>query len=143
MKRWLQGLPTTPLRVVASVFVFVLTSLAVVSRLIRGQALPDNYEWFFAMILGVMGVDTVHFYTKRKTEWRPSTDMVDMTTRRELDPEKVAVTQEHEMPVRRRPLHWSKQPPAGEERDDFDSELVEAYAERQQASISNPGEADD
>jgi hypothetical protein len=142
VKRWLQGLPTTPLRVVASVFVFVLTSLAVVGRLVFGRDLPDNYEWFFGMILGVMGADTVHFYTKRKTEWRPSTDMVDMTTRRELDPEKVAVTQEHAIPERPRPLHWSKQPASGEEFESGDA-VVEAYAERQQAAIHRPGEADD
>lgn len=97
-KERLQGLPTTPLRVLASVCVFVLTSLVVIGRIAFGFNLPDNAEWFFAMILGVMGVDTAHYFAKRRTEWRPSPEMVDMTTHKDLDPEKVALTDEYPVP---------------------------------------------
>lgn len=94
LKGWLQGLPTTPLRIAASVFVFVATSMVVLQRLAVGAALPENYEWYFGLILGVMGADTAHYFAKRKTEWKPSTDMVDMTTTKPLDAEKVAITEE-------------------------------------------------
>jgi hypothetical protein len=99
MKAWLQGLPTTPFRIVASVSVFVLTSVVVCARLASGYDLGDNYQWFFAMILGVMGVDTAHYFAKRKTEWQPSTEMVDMTTRKQMDPEKITFTEEHAVVV--------------------------------------------
>lgn len=129
MKAWLQGIPTTPLRIVASVTVFVVTAFVVDVRLAIGHDLPSNYEWFFGMILGVMGVDTAHYLAKRKTEWSPSQDMIDMTTRKDLDPGKVSVTEEHEITRIGSPL-----------RNPDVRGPIEDYAKRQRGRVTDPSD---
>lgn len=77
---FLAQLPTTNLRLAATVLLIVLTGLTVIVTRFLDHAWTAPAEAWLGFLLLLAGVDTTHFFLKRKTTWQPNGQKTEETS---------------------------------------------------------------